>query len=578
MTSLNKDKHPHSIKFIEADNYLLTKGQKARWHFLMAFSIYLLLSLIYFAPSSLHQLSSAVFNNGGDPEQFIWYYNWWPFALVHHHNLFVSKYVWNPTGYNFSWSTSIPFLGFLMMPVTLLGGAVLSFNIFALLSPVLAAFSGFCLIYYITKRFLPSLLSGYIFGFSSFEIAQLLGHPQQYAIFLLPILILLYLALINNSISHKLYIVLSSLTFVFLVGTSLEIATTFSLFSIISLVCFYWLSASDRQRILSSLKYIACSLLLSLVLLSYFIYYLISGYHNLPKEIHPLIPFSTNLANTFIPTPLTLVGGQALTFLSRYFTANNAENGAYLGIPMLLILAYITYRHWQNKRLRALVTVFILIVIASLGPRLHIIGQFGTKIIMPWAIVTNIPLINAAQPDRFSLYFFLIAAILIGIWLSYSSRNRKFNYLKLLAVLVAIVAIMPSPKSYYYQTVSVPKVFQKPYVAKYLANQPNVLILPFDGSSTYYQYASGMAFTQAGGYVGFIPKQYASNPVISALKSNSPSINFSIQLQTFCNQNNISKIIYINNLMPSNMLASIRSLNWPMIKIGNVFIFSNPKI
>ncbi len=535
---------------------------------LLAFLVYLILSLIYFGPSSINKLNSYIFNNSSDPQQFIWYYGWWPYAITHHLNPFISKYVWFPKGYNVAWSTSIPTLSLLMLPVTLFGNAILSYNLVALLSPVLAATAMFALVYYLTKKYWAAVLSGYIYGFSSFMLGQLLGHPQQYAIFLLPMIVLLYILLLKTKIKPLYFVIFTSLLLVLQTGISLEITMTFMLFGALFWILSYYLT-EYRLNLKASFKYIIYTLLTYVILLSPFIFYLLKGLHNLPKTIHPLIPFSLNVANLFIPTPLTLIGGSQLTNLTHFFIGNMAENGAYLGLVLLLLLLFIAIKYWQYGIYRVLTLCLILIGIASLGPRLHLLGQTGASIWMPWALMAKIPLIRDAQPDRFALYFFFLTAITVGLWLAIRPKSRRHSQIKYLVVTIGILLLIPNVSVYSWTKTNLPTIFQKQNFNRYLGAKPNILILPFDSSGIYYQYATGMSFTQATGYVGFIPKNYAISPVISAFKTGNIPNNFNALFSKFVKSNKISKIIIFIPQTQTSIINAIHDLHWQERQVGN---------
>ena len=68
--------------------------------------IYLLLSLLYFG--TIGDYGRMYFGYGLDPIQFIWFLNWWPWAVAHGLNPFISYYVWYPHGFNLTWATSMP--------------------------------------------------------------------------------------------------------------------------------------------------------------------------------------------------------------------------------------------------------------------------------------------------------------------------------------------------------------------------------------------------------------------------------------------------------------------------------------
>ena len=546
---------------------------------LSAFLIYCIISLIYFGPSNLGVLSTHLFVNGGDTQQFVWYYNWWPYALTHHLNPFITNFDWYPKNYNLSWSTSIPTLSLIMAPFTLLGSAILSFNLVAILSPVLAALTCFILLFYLSKKYAPSLIGGYIFGFSSFMLGQLLGHPQQYVTCLIPLLVLLFLLLYRNRLKPLGYVILTALTLVLQFGISLEIFATFFFFSALTLIVFIILMPDQRKQLLSTIKYSIVALVLAVVILSPYLYYLILGFKEVPSTIHPLSAFSTDLASLIIPTPITLIGGSWLKILSNHFNGNLAENGAYMGLPILIILLYVFIKQWGNKTNRALLISLILIGIASLGPKLHLIGQVGNTIPMPWLVFSKLPLLKSAQPDRFSMYFFLISAVVIALWLSSKPQSKKAQKLKYSFAIIGAMCLIPATGFYKYSVPHVPVLFQKSNLAHFLPKGTNVLILPFDnfGSGIYYQYASGMAFTQTGGYIGFIPKYFAKNPVILALETNAYPHSFKNQFAGFLIQNKVNAVIIDPTLVNSTLLNTINSYKWPTTKEGSLVVIYVPR-
>ncbi len=525
--------------------------------------LYLVTSWLFMSPPHFSDLTKAIFNNGGDPQQFVWFYNWWPYSLMHHLNPFITRYSWYPLGYNLAWATSIPTLSLLMSPITLLGSAVLSFNLTAILSPVFASTACFFLVYYITKKYTPSLLAGYIYGFSSYEMSELLGHPQIYVDFLIPLLVLLVLLRLKNRIRSVSFIILSGLLLALQFGIATELFSTYVCFAIIGLIIFYIFVPSLRTRLLVISRELGLAVILFLVIASPYIYYLIRGYAHVPGVIHPISAFSINAANYFIPTPITLVGGHALSGLYKYFTANLSENGGYIGLPILLILLYITIKYWRQRVVRACVILLAVILVCALGPRLHIIGQAGSSIPMPWALVSWLPIIKYAQPDRFTVYGFMLIALLIGFWLSRETtpRNRSLKYV---AAALGIVCILPNTAQYTWSSVSIPAVLQRTSITAHIPPQSNLLILPFErqGNSDYYQYASGMYFTQTGGYIGPLPKKYINNTVVSSLENGIIAPSFAHNFAYFCTLNRVNFIVYLPQTSPL-IISAITSLHWP---------------
>ena len=115
--------------------------------------------------------------------------------MLHGHNPFVTHVLWAPHGSNLAWTTSIPGLALLLAPVTLAAGAVAAYNTAAILLPALAAWTAFLLCRHLTRSFWASLAGGYLFGFSSYLLAQELGHLHMTSVFLVPLAALVAAAL-----------------------------------------------------------------------------------------------------------------------------------------------------------------------------------------------------------------------------------------------------------------------------------------------------------------------------------------------------------------------------------------------
>jgi hypothetical protein len=102
----------------------------------------------------------------GDPGLFTWALKWWPHAITHGIDPFWTSVIWNPTEINLPATTSVPALSLVFWPVTETLGTVVTYNLISLLSPVLSAWLAYRLCRYVTGAWLPSLVGGYVYGFS----------------------------------------------------------------------------------------------------------------------------------------------------------------------------------------------------------------------------------------------------------------------------------------------------------------------------------------------------------------------------------------------------------------------------
>ncbi len=146
---------------------------------LLAFALYALVSFLYFDLRIVTGNANQLIGMGADPQIFVWSLAWWPHAIAHGLNPFVTDLVWAPGKTNLAWITSVPGLALLFLPVTLLAGPFASYSAAMVVLPAIAAWAAFLLCRRLTGRVWPSLVGGYLFGFSSYMLGQASGgHPN----------------------------------------------------------------------------------------------------------------------------------------------------------------------------------------------------------------------------------------------------------------------------------------------------------------------------------------------------------------------------------------------------------------
>jgi hypothetical protein len=95
---------------------------------LCALVLYLALSILFFGRSLLGHLSTFHIGVGPDPGLTMWFLVWWPHAIAHGLNLFITHVIWAPSGFNLAWQTSIPLASLLASPFTLTVGPIAAYN------------------------------------------------------------------------------------------------------------------------------------------------------------------------------------------------------------------------------------------------------------------------------------------------------------------------------------------------------------------------------------------------------------------------------------------------------------------
>ncbi len=80
-------------------------------------------------------ITANLLGSGSDVFLANWFLAWWPWAILHHLNPLFTRLVWQPVGLHIAWTTCIPLLALIGLPVTLLAGPVPAYNLLTLAGP-----------------------------------------------------------------------------------------------------------------------------------------------------------------------------------------------------------------------------------------------------------------------------------------------------------------------------------------------------------------------------------------------------------------------------------------------------------
>jgi hypothetical protein len=444
---------------------------------------------------------------GVDPQIFIWAFAWWPHALLHGENPFVTDAIWAPHGVNLTWATSVPGLALVFTPVTLLLGPVTSYDIAAILLPSLAAWTAFLLCRHLTRATFASLVGGYLFGFSSYVLGQEEGHPHMSAVFLLPLVALIGVRYLEGSLSGRALTIRLGPILAFQLLISTEVSLTLALALAGAIVIGYASSPKRRKRLIRLLAPLAASYLLAGILTGPFIYYLVSGTR--PSQFPESSGFITDLFNFVVPTKLALASYDWATGIALNFPGNPAEQGAYLGLPVLVILALIARRRPWSEATTFLFAALGLALLATIGNQLTVDGNPIAT--MPWSFVAELPILRDVLPERLIVYVWLIVAVAVARW----TADRPPGVAGRLLPSLAVLALLPNPDAGVWTTsFSVPRFFTDAAYRSCLGPNETVLPLPVSsgGSSMLWQSYDDFRFRLAGGYVAPTPPKAFLHP------------------------------------------------------------------
>jgi len=472
-----------------------------------AFSIYAAFSFLAFGLRPLLHPGTDYIGVGEDPQIFIWSFAWWPHAILHGLNPFVTHAIWSPDGVNLTWATSVPGLALLFAPLTLTLGPFAAYNVAAVLMPALAAWTAFLLCRRLTGRFWPSLFGGYLFGFSSYLIGHEEGHMHATSVFLIPIVALLGVRSLQGDLTRRGLATRLAPVFAGQILFSTEVAFTLAVAIASAFGVAYWQLKRHRERLRGIVAPAAWAAAGAALLVSPFLYFAVTGVET--TSINSPEDFPADLLNLVVPTKLALVGAGWAGHIADVFPGNNSERGAYLGVPFLVMLALFLRTRWSRPSARALAVTFAVATVAALGPTLVVHGE---RIVpLPSRLVASLPFFNNVLPGRLTVYAALAAAMIGAIWTSTSTSRR----LRLALPMLSVIAIAPNPWSgAFSESYAVPRFFTDPMYRSCLKPGERILPLPIgsNGIPMLWQVAADFRFDMAGGRILPQPPSSFHNP------------------------------------------------------------------
>jgi hypothetical protein len=484
-----------------------------RFDGLAVFALYTAISFFCFARALPGHPGNFYIGRDTDPPQTMWFFNWWLYSLSHGLNPFFTDLVWAPIGVNLAWTAIVPLLAWISIPLQLTAGEPATYNLIVILTLPLAALSAFLLCQRVTGAFWPSVLGGYIFGFSPYMLGQALEHLVLIAVFPVPLIALLVLKRLEGEISARRFaIVLAALLVIQFLCFPEIVATLSVVGGIALLLALAIFDGRIRARLLGLMPPAAAGYVISGMVLSPYLYFLL--FRGLPHDsVWQAGNYSADLLAFLVPTQTVMLGtARAAVAIAQTFKGGISENGAYLGIAIVLFVEMFRRQYWRDPVGKFLTILFVVLAIAAMGPSLHVAGRQGFS--MPWAIVGRLPLLSIVLPVRLMMYEFLVVAVMVAMSFSaWSARPQT----KLIATAVILLSLAPNlHASFWVSALDIPQFFTDRTYATEL--QPHEIILPLPwgqkGNSMYWQLQSDMYFRMAGGYTGeFAPFEFARMPV-----------------------------------------------------------------
>jgi hypothetical protein len=454
---------------------------------------------------------------GADVEEYAWFLQWVPSAVIHGHNPLFTDWGNYPFGANGVTNTSLPALGILASPLTFATDAFTSVTVLFILAFPLSALSAYALCRRFTTWRPAAFVGGLLYGFSPYMVGQGLGHLHLVFVPLPPLILLTFYEIATRRKRNRLWVAATALVILQFFISIEVLATTLVVAAIGLIIACILFRAEARARFGLVLTSLAKAGGVVAVVVAYPAWYFVAGPAHVSGLIQTTSLYRADLLGSIVPNSMMHLNVHSWTATTDTFAGALSENGSYLGFPLIVVLVVGILFLWRRLPIvRVIALVGLVTFVLSLGSQL-VVWHHVTPIPLPEALIDHLPLFDNAVTTRYSLYVVLSAAVVLAIILDrvhahYLAMDRSpvgwtqfaaWVAPTLMAVAVAVPLIPAWP--YSLTTDQVPAYFNSPGVDSIPTGSVAVLYpSPSASGSTseLWQLASGLRFkTPAGHFV-----------------------------------------------------------------------------
>jgi hypothetical protein len=405
------------------------KRRSARLIPVLAIIVYGIVAAVAYLPSFPGDPNHLPSCACGDLIQGAWFLRWTPFALAHGLNPWSTNFIDYPANVNLAQNTTYPLLGGLSTPISLLFGPVASLTFLLWFAMVASASSLFLVLRRWVRMPAAAFFGGLAYGFSPYMVGQSAGHLN---LLFVPIPPLILFVLVEILVRQRFGARKWGLTLGLLAAAqffiSSEIFVTTALMSAVGIVLLAMLYPSRvREHAPHALRAFAWAAIVCVPIVIYPLLYGALDINGYVGSAHGAYPFQADLLGSLVPNGNFLVAPHGLaTIGNRFIFGDGAENGSYLGLPLLIVLVAICVRWWHVGLVRFAALMTLVAWILSLGPRLTI-DTHETSIRLPFDVLEHLPGFVSLETARFSLYEDLFVALILAVGLDRLGHWRTGN-------------------------------------------------------------------------------------------------------------------------------------------------------
>ncbi len=482
------------------DHTRATRERFSGYDGLISLAIYLAITVFWNRGTLAHittQCACGVQSDPGDAATVAWSLAWLPHALGSGLSVFYSHAMWSPTGINLAGATTTSFLALLFAPVTLAWGPIVSYNVLAVLAPAAGAWCAQRLCRYLSGSPWASIVAGAVYGFSTYETAQLIGHTQMFFICVPPLAALCALKFIDGVTSRRRFITTMTVLLLVEMFTAPEMLFTMTAVGSVALAAGWLFGTGEyRRTITSKLPTLAVPYLVMLILSSWYIDKLL---HANDYAKGSGLFWVTDAFSFVTPMPYTWIFGRVFSPVTSMFHGGLVETDAYIGLPLLLVVLRFLSTHWSERRAKVIASVMAVVIVWILGSNLYAAGV--KTIWLPYSLLHNLPVFNEVMEGRIALYLSLICAIVLSLWLARSGRSAALRWVVGLIALAFVLPNLIHPSAFNNGTWTNPTFFRTDMYKRYIRPGQNILPIQWGWNSEspmwqaedrfYYNIASG---------------------------------------------------------------------------------------
>ncbi|HTT89654.1 MAG TPA: hypothetical protein VMF65_08855 [Acidimicrobiales bacterium] len=422
-----------------------------------------------------------------------------------------------PGGINAADNASFPLLGLAVSPVTAWLGPVAAFALLVRLSFFLSALSCFSVLNRLVRSRIAAAFGGFVYAFSPYMAHQ--GADHMFLVFapLPPVLLYLVYRLVvtkpaRNGRSTGLWS--TGLWLGALISAqyliSNEIAVSFVLVTALTLAWF-WARAPYPLRSFGDMALLAGRVvggmaLVALPLLAYPAWNAVAGRQHVVGPTQSVDAPGVDPLTTIFPVDRLVLAGFWRTW--RVPPVYLIGDTGYIGIPLLIVLAYIAVRYRKRALVRGATVLAVISWVLALGPRL-VLPRHVTGIPLPFAALTHVPILQDLVPSRLTLYTYLAVAVLLSVGfdelLARAESGQFWTAGVAMVALLGSASLLAPVTRYVVAGLGGAQVFSETAVAARIPSGGVVLAYPYpvfpEDQAMLWQALGNMRFSLIGGYV-----------------------------------------------------------------------------